>query len=1084
MTGYAELHCFSNFTFLEGASHAEELVQQAASLGLKAIAITDRNTLAGVVRAHTAAKDAGVQLIIGAQLDFADAPSVLCLPTDLAAYSRLSQLISLGRRRVPKGECLLYWADFLERMEGQQVILLAPPRPDADFITRLQDLRAHIGDDLSLGISNLLRSRDRQRIDLWAKVAEQQGVALLAMNDVLYHHPDRARLEDVLAATRHKCTVQQLGLRAESNAECHLKPAGQMAELFRDHPRALARTLEVASRCKFSLSELKYVYPEESKGESATPQAELERLTWLGAQGRFPNGIPPKVRGQIEHELRLVEHLNYAAYFLTVYDIVRYARDECGILCQGRGSAANSVICYCLGVTSVNPESQDLLVERFISAERAEPPDIDIDFEHERREEVIQYIYQKYGRDRAGIAATVISFRTKMALRTVGRALGLSMDTITHISKTLHWWSKERYSAEALRDAGIDPDSKLIRLTVQLANELVGFPRHISQHVGGFVITNGPLADLVPVENASMADRTVVQWDKDDLEELGLLKVDVLALGMLTCIQKCFGLIERHYGKRYELHTVPQDDAATYDMICEADTIGVFQIESRAQMSMLPRLRPKNLYDLVVEVAIVRPGPIQGNMVHPYLQRRKNKNLITYEKEELRPVLEKTHGVPLFQEQAMRLSMVCAGFTAGEADGLRRAMATFKRNGTIGKYRDKLINGMLENGYSSEFAENIFSQLKGFADYGFPESHAASFAILAYVSSWLKCHYPAAFCAAILNAQPMGFYSSSRLVIDAKDHGVEVWPIDVNYSHWDHTLEPHHGRHGQALRLGFRQIKGFRQEDADRITALRGDRYDGIRDLWRRTQLPVAVLERLARADTFGSFGLDRRSALWTIKGLNDVALPLFDYTAAQPRGSNAPPAALDDREEDANLPRLTTGENVIQDFRANSLSLRPHALALLRPQLRQLGLVTAKDLLTLPLHQQVRIGGLVQVRQRPGTASGVIFATLQDETGDSNIIIWPRVFEAFRREVLGGRIMIVEGRLQRESTVVHVVAERIADGTPYLTGLGEIDWENDFGEMLSPADEVKKPLRDPKAARSREIREVMETFPDGRNFR
>jgi error-prone DNA polymerase len=1084
MTAYAELHCFSNFTFLEGASHAEELVQQAASLGLKAIAITDRNTLAGVVRAHSAAKDADIQLIIGAQIDFTDAPSLLCLPTDLVAYSRLSQLISLGRRRVPKGECLLYWADFIDRIEGQQVVLLAPERPDAAFIARLQDLRTRIGDNLSLGISNLLRGRDRQRLDLWAKLAEQQGVALLALNDVLYHHPERARLQDVLAATRHKCTVQQLGLRAESNTERHLKPAGQMSELFRDHPQALARTLEVASRCRFSLSELKYVYPEESKGNSATPQAELERLTWLGAQTRFPDGIPPKVHSQIEHELQLVEKLNYAAYFLTVHDIVRYAREERGILCQGRGSAANSVICYCLGVTSVDPERQDLLVERFISAERAEPPDIDIDFEHERREEVIQYIYEKYGRDRAGIAATVISFRTKLALRTVGRALGLSMDAIAQISKTLHWWSRERYSTAALRDAGIDPDSKLIRLTVQLANELVGFPRHISQHVGGFVITNGPLADLVPVENARMADRTVVQWDKDDLEELGLLKVDVLALGMLTCIRKCFDLVERHYSKRYDLHTVPQDDESTYDMICKADTIGVFQIESRAQMSMLPRLQPRNLYDLVVEVAIVRPGPIQGNMVHPYLQRRKDPTLRSYEKPELRAVLEKTHGVPLFQEQAMRLSMVCAGFTAGEADGLRRAMATFKRTGTIGQYRDKLINGMLANGYSHEFAENIFSQLKGFADYGFPESHAASFAILAYVSSWLKCHYPAAFVAAILNAQPMGFYSSSRLVIDAQDHGVEVRPIDVNYSHWDHILEPHAGRHGQALRLGLHQIKGFREEDARQIAALRGTGYDSIRDLWRRTQLPVAALERLARADAFGSFGLDRRSALWTIKGLNDGALPLFDYTAAQPRGSNAPPAALDDREDDANLPRLTTGENVLQDFRNNSLSLRPHALALLRPRLYRLGLTTAKELQTLPPNRRIRIGGLVQVRQRPGTASGVIFVTLQDETGDSNIIIWPRVFDAYRREVLGGRMMIVEGRLQRESTVAHVVAERIVDGTSYLTDLGEIDWENEFSEMLSPADEVKKPLRDPSAARPRDIREVMETFPDGRNFR
>lgn len=1080
MTGYAELHCFSNFSFLEGASHAEELVQQAAALGLKAIAITDRNTLAGVVRAHTAAKDADIQLIVGAQLDFLNAPSILCLPTDLAAYSRLSQLISLGRLRAPKGECRLFWADLIERLEGQQIIMLAPSAPDQDFVTRMQNLQNLIGDNLSLGISNLLRGRDRQRIDTWAQIARQENVALLALNNVLYHHPERARLQDVLAATRHRCTVRQLGRRAESNAERHLKPAEQMISLFQDHPQALARTLEVAAHCRFSLSELKYVYPEESRGDSLTPQAELERLTWKGAAWRYPDGIPQKVRETIAHELDLVEKLDYAAYFLTVYDIVRYARDECDILCQGRGSAANSVICYCLGVTAVNPEKQDLLVERFISAERAEPPDIDIDFEHERREEVIQYIYRKYGRDRAGIAATVISFRTKLAIRTVGRALGLSMDAISHISKTLHWWSKERYSADSLRDAGIDPDSKLIRLTIQLANELVGFPRHISQHVGGFVITNGPLADLVPIENARMADRTVVQWDKDDLESLGLLKVDVLALGMLTCIRKCFDLIERHYGKRYELSSVPQDDAATYDMICKADTIGVFQIESRAQMSMLPRLRPRNLYDLVVEVAIVRPGPIQGNMVHPYLKRRDNPDLVEYESPELESVLKKTLGVPLFQEQAMRISMVCAGFTAGEADGLRRAMATFKRNGTIGKYRDKLINGMTANGYRQEFAENIFSQLKGFADYGFPESHAASFAILAYVSSWLKCHYPAAFAAAILNAQPMGFYSSSRLVIDAKDHGVEVRPIDVSYSHWDHTLEPAPGRHGRALRLGFRQIKGFAREDAEQIVAMRNHGYGSIRDLWRRAQLPVAVLERLARADAFGSFGLDRRTALWTIKGLNDGPLPLFDFgTATVPAGSNMPPAEVAGGEEDANLPRLTTGENIIQDFRANSLSLRPHAMALLRPQLRQLGLVTARDLKDLPVSRRVKIGGLVQVRQRPGTASGVIFATLQDETGDSNVVIWPRVFEAYRREVLGGRMMIVEGRLQRESDVINVVADRISDGTHFLTGLGEIDWDNDFSEMLSPADAVKKPLRDPRA-----IREVMETFPDGRNFR
>lgn len=1077
-TQYAELHCLSNFSFLEGASHAEELVQQAASLGLKAIAITDRNTLAGVVRAHVAAKNAGIQLIIGARLDFEDGPSVVCLPCNMAAYSRLSQMVSLGRRRVPKGQCRLLWSDLIGILEEQQIILLPPRKCDQAFLDCMADLRRRIGDNLSLGLSNLMRGDDRQRIGAWSSVAQSAAVQIVALNDVIYHSPSRARLQDVLTATRYKCTVEELGLRAEINSERYIKSPDQMAKLFRDHPRALARSIEIASRCNFSLSEIRYVYPEESRGQSETPQAELERLTWKGAKERYPSGIPPKVHAQVEHELKLINDLQYPAYFLTVHDMVRFARSR-GILCQGRGSAANSAVCYCLGITSVDPAQQDVLFERFISAERAEPPDIDVDFEHARREEVIQYLYAKYGRDRAGIAATVISFRSKLAIRTVGRALGMSLDTINRISRTMHWWSKERYSAASLRDAGIDPDSKLVRLTVELANELVGFPRHISQHVGGFVITNGPLADLVPVENARMADRTIVQWDKDDLDALGLLKVDVLALGMLTCISHCFKLIKKHYGRDYTLANIPQDDQRTYDMICKADTIGVFQIESRAQMTMLPRLKPRVFYDLVVEVAIVRPGPIQGGMVHPYLKRRMGKEPVSYPSKALEEVLGKTLGVPLFQEQVMKIAIVSAGFTPGEADQLRRAMATFKRTGTIGTFRDRLINGMKERGYDEAFAASVFSQIEGFGEYGFPESHAASFALLAYASSWLKCHYPAVFAAAILNAQPMGFYSSSRLVIDAKDHGVEVRPIDVNHSYWDHTLEPANGKHGYALRLGLRQIRGFRQEDAENLVAARHMGYGSIREVWRRTMLPPAILQRLAKADAFGSMGMDRRSSYWAIRAISDAPLPLLDFaeTISLPN-SNMPPLSIEPEEQIA-LKRMTTGENIIEDFSSNSLSLRPHALSLLRPQMRQLGLVTSKDLETLPLTRRIRIGGIVQVRQRPGTASGVIFATIQDEAGDANVVIWPRTFDRYRREVLAGRLMIVEGKLQREEGVISVIADRIEDGTYLLGGLGDIDLETAFNEALSRADEMKHPPPSPK-----HIKEAADALPSSRDFR
>jgi error-prone DNA polymerase len=1080
---YAELHCLSNFSFLEGASHAEELVQQAALQGLKAITVTDRNTLAGVVRGYAAARNADIQYIVGAQLDFQDAPSIVCLPTDLAAYSRLSQLISLGRRRAQKGQCEIYWADLVERIEGQQIILLAPRKPDAAFIARTKALRDLIGDNLSLGVSNLMRGRDRQRIAVWAGVAREAGVALVAINSVLYHAAVRSRLQDVLVATRHKCTVEELGVRAEPNSERYIKSPEQMAKLFRDHPEAIARTVEIANRCKFSLSEIKYVYPEESRGQSDTPMQELERLTWRGARKRYPGGIPDKVRDQILHELKLIAQLDYPSYFLTVQDIVKFARSK-GILCQGRGSAANSAVCYTLGVTSVDPACQDVLFERFISAERNEPPDIDIDFAHSRREEVLQYIYTRYGRQRAGLAAVTISFRTKLAIRTVGRAMGMSLDTIASIAKTIHWWSKERYSEASLRDAGINPDSPLVRTVVELANQLVGFPRHLSQHPGGFVITNGPLADLVPVENARMADRTIVQWDKDDLDQLGLLKVDILGLGMLTCLDKAFQLVSQHYGRAYDLANIPQDDTATYDMICAADTIGVFQIESRAQMSTLPVMRPRNYYDLVVEVAIIRPGPITGGMVHPYLRRRQGLEKVTYPSEELKTVLGKTMGVLLFQEQAMKLAVVAAGFTPGESDQLRRAMATFRNVGTIHTFEERFITGMVNRGYKKEFAENIFKQIRGFGSYGFPESHAASFALLAYASSWLKCHYPAAFTAAILNSQPMGFYSTSRLIIDAKDHGVEVRDIDVNYSYWDNTLEPAPGKHGHALRLGFREIRGFKQEDADRLVEARDGGYSAIREIWRRGKLNKTALTLLAKADAFGSLGLDRRSADWAIRALSDKELPLFDFAeAVSPNGNQS----IDDIiEEEVNLPRMPMGENVIADYRYNGHSNRPHPLKLLRHRLQSQGIVTARDLESIPDGKRVRIAGLVQVRQRPGTASGVIFATLQDESGDSNAIIWPTVFDKYRRETLGSKLMIIEGKVQKRVVVmdgaeqktiatIHVIADSIDNGNAYLGELGDIDIDADFN-ILSKADEMKSPPRQPK--------EVLVALLDSRDFR
>jgi error-prone DNA polymerase len=1063
MTAYAELQTLTNFTFLQGASHPQELAMAAAALGISAFAVTDRNTLAGVVRAHAAAKELGVRFIVGTRLDLQDAPSLLAYPTDRAAYGLMSRLLTIGRRRAPKGECHLTLDDVMAHGEGQIFIALPPEDDTAKLEDTLPALAAAFPRRVYLAAHCLYRGDDARRLAQLAGIASRCGAPLVAINDVQYHEPARRPLQDVLTCIREHCTIDNAGWRLAANAERHMKSPEEMARLFAGYPDAIARTLEIAEACRFSLEELCYEYPDELTHEGRTPQEELAVLAWEGARWRFPGGLPDKVRTTIEHELKLIEHLRYAPYFLTVHDIVRYARSQ-DILCQGRGSAANSVVCFCLGITAVDPTRVDLLFERFVSAERNEPPDIDVDFEHERREEVIQYIYGKYGRERTGLAATVICYRGRSAVREVGKAMGLSLDTVGALAGQLWGWSNEGVAEAQLRELGLDPAEPRLALTLALTRQLIGFPRHLSQHVGGFVMTRGRLDELVPIENAAMEDRTVVEWDKDDLDELRILKVDVLALGMLTCLAKGFELIKRHYGKEFDLATVPEEDPAVYDMICNADTIGVFQIESRAQMTMLPRLKPRTFYDLVIEVAIVRPGPIQGDMVHPYLRRRNGEEQVTYPSRELADVLSKTMGVPLFQEQAMRIAIVAAGFTPDEADRLRRAMATFRKVGTIHTFQTKLVEGMVARGYDREFAERCFRQIEGFGEYGFPESHAASFALLAYDSAWMKCHYPAVFACALLNSQPMGFYAPAQIVRDARDHGVTVLPVDVNCSEWDCTLEPA-GAGGYALRLGFRQIMGLAEAEAQRLVAARGNGYGDPLQLWRRAAVGTRALEALARADGFRSMGLDRREALWAVKGLPAEPLPLFAAMGEEEQGSE--PAAA--------LPAMGIGEHVAEDYRTLHLSLKRHPLSLLRARMQAQGYVQASRLATIANDTTVKVSGLVLVRQRPGTASGVIFATLEDETGVANIIIWPKAFERFRRTVLTCSLMGVTGKLQREGIVIHVIADRIVDLTDQLqdmttmTEAPEVDEpptrSNDNNAVmpiaLARADEVKRPGQD-----------------------
>jgi len=1039
---YAELAVTTNFTFLCGASHPEEYVSRAAELGYRAISIADTNTLAGIVRAHVAAREVGIPIAIGSRLVLNDPPglTLIAYPTNRPAYAHLCQLLTRGKRRAAKGECDLTLRDVAE---GQKDLLaiVVPPRKHVDrFASVLPRLRDMFDDDrLSLALHRHYEADDAARLDSIASLARSKRVPIVAINDVRYHAPERRALQDVVTCIRRGCTIEEAGFALYANAERHLKPADEMARLFVEYPEALARTIEIAERASaFSLDELRYEYPVEPCPPGSSPTAYLRERVETEARVRYPDGVPAKTRELLDHELRLIDELGYEAYFLTCYDIVKYARSK-GMLCQGRGGAANSAVCYCLGITEVDPARFQLLFERFVSRERNEPPDIDIDFEHERREEVIQYLYDKYGRDRAALTAEVITYRARSAVREVGKAMGLSLDRVDILAKNLDRW-REGAIDDRLREIGMNPDSPVLRRVVELTMQLVGFPRHLSQHVGGFVITRTPLSELVPIENAAMENRTVIEWDKDDIDAMGMLKVDCLGLGMLTCIRKTFGLLRDAAGRDLSIPRVmarEREDDTVYEMIQHADTVGVFQIESRAQMSMLPRLKPREFYDLVIEVAIVRPGPIQGGMVHPYLRRRAGEEPVWSPKPEVKEVLGRTLGVPIFQEQAMRLAIVAGGFSPDEADALRRAMAAWRRKGDqVARFGDKLIDGMIRNGYPREFAERCFEQIKGFSEYGFPESHAASFAILAYVSCWLKRFEPAAFAAALLNSQPMGFYQPAQIIRDARAHGVEARPIDVNDSAWDCTLErtsnstppqparaedpPREwGRSGPAIRLGMRLVKGLSERDASRIydAVTQHGPFRDIESLWRASGARVEGLRCLARADAFRSMGIDHRTALWHIRPLRNESLPLFEQ-------SN-----FVDSEGITTLPEMPFDREVYQDYEATGLSLKAHPMSFVRRSLKRESVVPAiriRSAKRFPRNTRVKVAGLVLMRQRPSTASGVVFITLEDETGIVNLILWRDTFEKYRRIARLSRAMIAHGRIERQGEVVHVHADHL----------------------------------------------------------
>ena len=1138
VSAYAEIGITSNFSFLRGGSDPRAYVHQASELGIPVIGIADHNTLAGVVRAWKELDSEKVahppKFLVGARIIFIDGtPDILVYPRDRAAYGRLCQLLTRGKRgggieRIEKGDCRLTLPDLIDFAEGQLLVLALPHRFEADdALDVLRQLKASAADGVWLAASLLYRGDDRRRLARLHALATDAGVPLLATNEVLYHHPARRPLQDVLTCIREKTTIEAIGRRLEANAERHLKPAHEMIRLFRDWPAAIAETMRFADRISFSLDQLKYQYPDEPVPPGKTAQQHLEDLTWAGVDKYFGGKIDDKLRATLNKELALIAELKYAHYFLTVHDIVRYARSQ-NILCQGRGSAANSAVCYVLGVTSVDPTKVDLLFERFISKERLEPPDIDVDFEHSRREEVMQYVYRRYGRHRAAIIATIIHYRPRSAIRDVGKALGLTEDVTAALADTV-WgsWGKGLNDMQ-VRQAGLDPKNAMINLAVELATELIEFPRHLSQHVGGYVLTQDRLDTYVPIGNAAMDDRTFIEWDKDDVDALHMMKVDVLALGMLTCIRKCFDLIDDHKGKRWELASVPQDDENVYDMLCRGESLGVFQVESRAQMNMLPRLKPRTFYDLVIEVAIVRPGPIQGDMVHPYLRRRNGQEKVSYpapapdqgDKNELYNVLHKTLGVPLFQEQAMRIAIEAAHFTSEEANGLRRSMATFRNVGTIGSYEEKLVGNMVARGYDPDFARSCFDQIKGFGSYGFPESHAASFAQLVYISSWLKHYHPDAFCCGLLNSQPMGFYAPAQIVGDARKNGVTVREVDVSFSFAQNTLEEKVGEHC-AVRLGFRQIDGFHwldedeerlkalqssfsdaqlrivgtrsmgvpesgtheqmgshppcggelergvshdhrpcdlplsltlprkgggnpptsraaldqmrvsteQDWADRIVAARNRRpFTSLEDFARDTALPKRALILLADADAFRSLGLDRREALWAVRRLpDDVPLPLFEAaTAREQPDEGAKP-----------LPEMPRPEQVVADYQTIRLSLKGHPMEFLREMFTKERVVACHTINRSNDRRRVRCAGVVLVRQRPGSAKGVVFMTLEDETGIANIVVWPKVMEQYRKEVMGARLILVEGYIQSSPEgVTHLVAQRMTDRSHDLIGL------------------------------------------------
>ncbi len=1126
---YIEFGVQSNFSFLRGASRPEELVVAACQLGHAGMGLADRNTVAGVVRAWSASKyirigaedeetdkDDGeskktfgpFQLPYhpGCRLVFCDGtPDILAYPRDRAGWGHLCRMLTQANLRdeTEKGATLLKRADLLEWGDRLSLAILPDlaggphlAGDEEETLALLRGLRHRFGTALRLAVAPAYGGGDRFRLERAAATAAAAGLPLMATNDVLYHTRERRPLQDVVTAIRLNVPVADAGLELAGNAERHLKSGVEMARLFQKFPEAIVETDRFAAELGFSLDELEHNYPEETTEEGVDPQVELERLTWEGAHKRYPGGIPDKIQKLIPEELTLIAGKKYARYFLTVNDIVRYAREKADVLCQGRGSAANSIVCFCLGITEVDPMLMEveLLLGRFISTERDEPPDIDVDFEHEQREKIIAYIYEKYSAKRTALAAAVISYRGRSALREVGKAMGLSEDARGALSGSIWGSRSSKLGAYEAKSGGLDPEHDLSQHVIDRANEIMGFPRNLSQHVGGFVITKDRLDEIVPIVKTAMDERKMIEWDKDDLDAVGLLKVDVLALGMLSCLKRAFNLLTSHYrpvrkddGRPIvDLHTIPKEDGRVYDMICRADTLGTFQIESRAQMSMLPRLRPRRFYDLVIEVAIVRPGPIQGDMVHPYLRRRTGSERVDYPSDELRAILERTLGVPLFQEQAMKIAIDAAGFSPGKADQLRRSMATFRRNGTIDGHKRDFIDGMVENGYPEEFAKRCFSQIEGFGDYGFPESHAASFALLVYASCWFKAFYPDVFCAAILNSQPMGFYAPAQLVRDAREHGVAVEPVDVNRSDWDCTLvegrfQPAQvaARHAEmretiltmrAVQLGFNQVRGLSKDRVEAFVHRRGDGYASVRDVWLRSGLNVKEIECLANADAFRSIGLDRRAALWAVKALDGKSaaesLPLFDR----------PRLSLPDREPETKLPVMPLGAHVVHDYRALGLSLKAHPVSFLRARLDDIGITPNGDLAAVGNGRRVSVVGLVLVRQRPGKGNA-IFLTLEDESGIANIIVWQRDFARLLPVIMGSKFVRVTGRLQSASNVVHIVAERMEDLTPWLGAL------LDEGELQSDADG----RRNRPAAIGRDhdtrVRQARQVMPKGRNF-